>query len=79
MTGFNRPLRRKTEATRYNRGRATPIVIEIPAGGRTVGLRLAKSRKVYYLPTADLLCWAITAHSQAEKRRRKEERKARKR
>lgn len=76
MTGFTRPLKRRTEATKYQRGRATAIIIEIPPGGRTVGFRLAKTRKTYFLPTADLLALAIRVNVQAEKDRRKAERKS---
>lgn len=79
MTGFTRTLKRKTEATKYQRGRAAQIVIEIPAGGRVVGFRLAKTRRTFYLPTADLLALAIRVTAQAERDRKKLERKERKR
>lgn len=78
MTRFTRPLKRLSEATRYQRGRAVNVVVEIPAGGRVIGFRLAKTRRVYYLPTAALLCEAIRVHQASEKARKKAERAARK-
>ncbi len=76
MTGFNRALKRKTEATRYSRGGPRQIVIEIPPGGRTVGFRLAKTRKTYYLATGELLALAIRVELAERKRLAKEARKA---
>lgn len=78
MTTITRTIKRRTDATKYQRGRSTNIIIEIPPGGHRIGFRLAKTRKTFFLPTSDLLALAIRVTTQAEKDRRKQERKAKK-
>ena len=77
MTRCTRPVRRLTEAQRYSSGHKN-IVVEIPIGGRLIGFRLAKTRRTYWLSTADCLTMAMRVALAADKVRKQAERKAKK-
>lgn len=76
MTELTKPVRRLSNAAKYSRGKMRRIVVTLLPNG--LGLRLAKERKTYSLPYADLYPLAVRVHQQAEKDRKKAERKARK-
>lgn len=79
MTEVTRTVRRKTSASRYSRGKMRNVIVIIEPPGDRIGFRLAKERKTFYLPVGDLYCFAVRAFTQAERDRKKAERKAMKR
>lgn len=75
MTELTKPVRRLSTAAKYSRGKMRRIVVTLLPTG--LGLRLAKERKTYALPYADLYPLAVRVHLAAEKARKKAERAAR--
>lgn len=78
MTNVTRKLQRRTSAARYSRGKMRRVIVILESPGDTIGFRLERERRVYRLPVGDLYCFAVRAHAQAEKDRKKSERAKRK-
>ena len=77
MTLIRRTVKRETFGTVFDRGkrRAVIVTIEQPS---LLGFRLKGTRKTYYL-TAEAMYWkAVQCHVADEKRRKADERKAKK-
>lgn len=68
-TTVNRRLVRQTDAAVYSQGRSRPVIIEIhptangtgKPGAQYIGLRLARTRKTYYLPVDWIFREAVRA------------------
>lgn len=76
MTPISKPVLRITDAVRYSRGKHRRVIVSLHS--TRIGFRLSRERKTYYLPIGDLYGYAVRAWAEAEKARKKAERKARK-
>ena len=75
MTTVNRTLRRETFSAIYSAGRQRPVIVEIEPPGRMIGFRLKATRPTYYLSVDHCYRLAVAAHVEAERRRKRQERK----
>lgn len=75
MTTITKPVRRKTLAARYSRGKNRAVCVTIHA--TRLEFRLHGERRAFSLSIADAMALAIRAHALAERDRKKAEKKAR--
>ena len=77
MTKLNRPVRRETQATSWERSKIRPIIVSIEPPN-LLGFRLKGTRRTYYLPIALCQQYALELFAANERRRKLAERKAKK-
>ena len=76
MTDVTRPVRRRTIASHFSRGRRKQIIVELRPPGTLIYFRLAGERRTVSLSVADCYTLGCQAEAQAKKRAKKEARDA---
>lgn len=79
MTKAMKAVTRETEAEVFSLGEPRPIIVTIDKYGHTLGFRLKKHRKTFYLSTKDCYYMAVDAWATKERAKEKAAKKLNKR